>query len=85
MHTARLLGLVFLIFTGCSTLDEGYNATYGLTNPEHSVAPSGSDEDRFVGDGFGQRSIEQYDKKYHDDNIFRNPRPELIEEDTAEP
>jgi hypothetical protein len=86
MRVVWILSVICLVLaTGCSLLDEGCSATYGLTNPQYSaVAPNPGDESIAGGD-LDQQSVEQFDKKYHERNIFKTPQPELIEEDSDQP
>lgn len=66
---------------GCASLGEGYTARYGLTNTETPpVSPNLTDEG-YRGGVVGQQEIEEYDKKYHEQDIFRPAPPEPSEEE----
>lgn len=72
--------VVFLTALGCASIEEGYSTHYGLTNPDvPPVNPDLTDES-YRGGVVGQQEIEEYDKKYHDQETFTPPPSESSEE-----
>jgi hypothetical protein len=79
---ARILCITALLMTvGCTYFEGGYKTRVGLTNPDNPIIHPNVVDETYGGGTVGQREIEEYDKKYHDKNIFERSQPQVVEEE----
>jgi hypothetical protein len=78
------LPMILLTAVGCASLDEGYSARYGLTNTETPPVNPNLTDEMYGGGIVGQQQIEEYDKKYHEQDIFK-PAPSEPSEEQEQP
>jgi hypothetical protein len=76
--------MILLTAVGCASLDEGYTARYGLTNPENPPVHPDLMDETYGGGIVGQQEIEEYDKKYHEQDIFK-PAPSEPSQEQEQP
>ncbi len=83
--TVLFVGLVcalMLAATGCASLGQDYNARYGLTNPDNSPTRTTLSDETFSAGTVGQKYMEDYDKKYHEEDGISSsvPPAPIVEE-----
>ncbi|RJP70759.1 MAG: hypothetical protein C4532_08735 [Candidatus Abyssobacteria bacterium SURF_17] len=71
-----LLSLLLLGLSACAVLDDGYSTHYGLTNPENPPVHPNLTDETYMGGTVSQREAEEYERKYHEHDIFKPTEPE---------
>ncbi|RJP22242.1 MAG: hypothetical protein C4520_08575 [Candidatus Abyssobacteria bacterium SURF_5] len=61
--------MAFLV-VGCASLDEDYSTRFGLANPEYPLIPPTPTDEAYPKGSVGQQYIEEYDKKYHEEEVL---------------
>lgn len=71
-----------LAAAGCASLREDYSARYGLTNPDNPMTRTTLSDETFNAGTVGEKYMEDYDKKYHEEDGFNStvPPPPDVEE-----
>ena len=71
-----------LAAAGCASLGEDYSTRYGFTNPDNPLTRSTLSDETFRAGTVGEKYMEDYDKKYHEEDAFSStvPPPPVVEE-----
>ncbi len=74
--------LVLLAATGCGSLGQEYDARYGFTNPDNPLMGETLSDETFGAGTVGEKYMEDYDKKYHEEDGFSSavPPTPIVEE-----
>ena len=77
--------MTLLIVAGCTSFREGYTTNYGLANPDTPPVNPDLVGETYGSGTIGQKQIEEYEEKYNEQDIYKQPEQEEPSEEQAEP